>query len=192
MRSFAKFCLILLAGSIPAACSDKADETPEYKTPEGLHITTFPEAYKYQYVFSRNVKCFDHLLFYSDTFPVETLEGATIAMVPISENQIIGFGLYDYGIYPDQDPYTTSTVLTKTCFISTEKSEEGIPVFPDCGESGTLFNIFFFVPDDGSYDMYFRIENPEKNLYYQTPAYRYTVDTDQQDRYRTLINPINQ
>lgn len=190
MRAFVKFCLILLAGSIPAACSDKEDETPEYKTPEGLHITTFPEAYKYQYVFSRNVMGLDNLLFYSDTFPVETLEGATIAMVPISENQIIGFGLYDEGNV--LNPHSPTAVLTKTCFISTEKSEDGTPVFPDCGESGTLFNVYFVVPDDGSYDMYFRIENPEKNLYYQTPAYRYTVDTDQHGRFRTLINPINQ
>lgn len=189
MRAFVKFCLILLAGSIPAACSDKDDKTPEYKTPEGLHVTTFPEAYNYQYEFTRNIFCYDYLVFYSDTFPVESLEGATITMVPISENQIIGFGVYDEGNV--LNPHSPTAVLTKTCFISTEKSEDGTPVFPDCGESGTLFNIYFAVPDDGSYDMYFRIENTEKNLYYQTPAYRYTVDTDQQGRFRTLINPIN-
>lgn len=184
-------CLIM-ACSLITSCSDSDEKTPKYKTPEGLHITTRPEAYTCQYVYSRSVAGSDLLLFYSDTFPVETLEGAMITIIPLSEPELDIMGLYNYN---NTDPYanshTTSWGLKKTFFTDTRKIDYRGPILPNCGESGTMFGLSLLVPEDGYYDLRFRIENPEKKLYYQTPVYRYTVKTDKSECYSTIIDPIN-
>lgn len=51
-------CLFASLGALLAGCSDKDDQynEPEFKTPEGLFVTTYYEAFDRQYVYSLDIQ----------------------------------------------------------------------------------------------------------------------------------------
>lgn len=168
IRSFVKFCLILLAGSIPAACSDKADESPEYKTPEGLHFTTNAEYSGTIYLSGRET--LSAIIFYSDIFPVLTLKNAKITIYSQSGTEILLAKRGSLNSTP-----SISLDLADESFFPTVKSP-GISGFPDCSTNGHMFWIYFCLPEKmGHYDCYFRIEDPSQNIYLETPIYRLSL-----------------
>lgn len=162
MKTLLKLCLFLSAGVLLAACS-APKENPEYKAPEWLHITT-SDAYHGSKLYHAREDIVT-LIFYGEPSKFLTLLNAKITICPISE------------------PTCYFGDLTENGFIS-YPSQPIEPIFryslelPDCEINNSFEAELELLTENGVYDFYFRIENPEMGIYYQTPIYRLNLIPD--------------
>lgn len=182
-----KLTSILFLITMLAACSDKDDKTPEYKIPEGLHVTTYYDAYNCQYVYSSDTRYWDQIIFYSETFPVMSLIGATVTCHLLEEYP--HFNLLKE--YPEPIP-CLSLILHEKDFLTTKREyTSGLPILPGCGNEGNMCSVYLQIPPDyGDYHMYFTFENPENGICYKTPILRYSYVSNMAN-FATTISPLN-
>lgn len=187
MKTFTYLSVYLLVSCfLITSCSDSDEKKTEYKTPEGLHVTTRAEYTDGIYYSGRET--LSAIIFYSDTFPVLSLKNAKITVYSQSDTEIL---LAKRGLL--RATPSTSLNLADEFFFYTVKSP-GVSGFTDCSTDGYMFWIYFYLPEKmGHYDFYFRIEDTSQNIYLQTPTYRLNLlpyGEEPTDWYTTTIEVL--
>ncbi len=154
-------CILLSA----ASCGDTQEPETDYPVLEGLHAKTETQ------LFDRYFEPSGNFFLYSETLPLSLFENATATLCMLTENE---FDLVR--IIPNPDgTHSTFPSSFITIWPSLIQSNSEFPI-PDCGEKNVSIRIAYELPEDGQYDFYIQIENPEQNIYYETPSYRLTID----------------
>ncbi len=160
------FSLLLTAITISGCSeSDKRESETDHPVLEGLHAKTETQ------LFDRYFEPSGNFFLYSETQPLSLFENATATLCMLTENE---FDLVR--IIPNPDgTHSTFPSSFITIWPSLIQSNSEFPI-PDCGEKNMSIRIAYELPEDGQYDFYIQIENPEQNIYYETPSYRLTID----------------
>ena len=178
---------VLVACVIPGGCSDSDEKTTEYKNPEGLYVTTYYDAYNSQYEDSSDTRYWDQIIFYSETFPVQSLIGTEVTCHLLEEYPY--FNLMKE--FPEPIPCMNLTLEEKDFQATTRDRISGLPILRGCGDNGNMCIIYTQLPADyGDYHMYFTFENPEKGIYYKTSLLCYSF-LGRIGSFATIIAPIN-
>lgn len=162
MKTFLKLCLFFSAGILLAGCSD-SDGNSDYKVPEWLHITT-RDAYLGS-ILNHDREDIVTLIFYGEPTQFLTLLNAKITIFPVSKPPCHFGDLTENGYIP-----MSSLPIDKIYRHSLE--------LPDCEINNSFEAELELLTENGVYDFYFRIENPEAGIYYQTPVYRLNLIPD--------------
>ncbi len=163
-------------------CSESDKKEPET---EFIYLYGLRAATEQQRINNASlVRSGSSLYFYSETLPLSSFAEACITIVPLSRNK---FDLI-YHELDDEDHYTypSDYIFLLHTSILTNKARP----MPDCNENGYNFSIGYYLPSDGTYDFYLRIENPWENIHFQSPTYRYTKQTDEEGMYFSTLIPI--
>lgn len=184
MKNYFSFVLPLSLFSVLCfnGCSesDKREQETEYICLNGLRAATEEQRTNH----SSLVRSGSSLYFYSETLPLASFADACITIVPLSENkfELIYHEFDDEGYYS----YPSNYIFLPGTSILTNKA---LPM-PDCNENGYNFSIGYYLPSDGTHDFYLQIENPWENIHFQSPAYRYTKQTNEDGMYFSTLVPI--
>lgn len=171
-----------------AACRDTDEPTTEYPVLEGLHAIT--EEQRIGESVPHLTHPVTHLYFYSETLPLFSFLGATATICPLSENYFNTF------IYKSEGDQLISKQSSYTLLDSYTIYRSSTILLPNCNEDDYRIDIRVPVPKDDNYDFYLKIENPEKNIYFRTPKYRFRVrsedptETQNLSMFFTTIEPI--
>lgn len=171
-----------------AACRDTDEPTTEYPVLEGLHAITEEQR------IGESVPHLTHpvtvLYLYQKNLPTISFAGSIITVCSLSKNKfdLLLFSFDNGMIFSEPSTYTKIESIN----LYTNKT---VPM-PGCNDEDYSIGIDLIVPEDGNYDFYFKIENPEKNIYFRTPKYRFRVrsedptETQNLSMFFTTIEPI--
>jgi len=174
-------CAVLFVGG----CSDREAASPDYELAEGLQLIAKEELY------TGMVSKFSDatiLILYSDTFPFDVYDGATITISPLSEKRFF----FEYRNEEQNRIEAVPTISTNDLifFPSFLTPDLGLP---GCSRDGYMCNLIFLLPTEaGDYDFRLLIDNPSKNMYYKTHDYRLSIrNVDNRNLYSISTYIIN-
>ncbi len=173
-------CILVSA----ASCGDTQEPETDYPVLEGLLAITKQQLQQSSSVLHTGET--SRLYFYSETLPIQSFKLATVTIYPLSnESMDIILDIPD-----NENSSITSTKSNYTILWPFKVQPNTMTPMPDCSDKSYSFFINYVVPEDGSYDFYLHIENPEQNIFYQTPKYRYTKQADERGMYFSTLIPI--